>query len=109
MLSPLHDVILDPGHDRAIHLFLAPHVQLVTGAHFNQLLQRQEQKLFVLHHLLEAVLGELFRDPEEFSAGVRVCEGPNAQAVGGIQLTFQKLTAHVLDLLELAKKGTEKK
>lgn len=88
MLPSLNNVIFDPSHDRRVDLLFRSHVQLVTGTHLDQLLEGKEQELFVLHHFLEAVLGKLFRDPKEFPTGVSVGEGPNSQAVRGIQLTF---------------------
>lgn len=54
-----------------------------------------------LTHLLEVVLGKLVSDTQQFAAGVRVCEGADAEAVGGVQLPLQELAAGFLDLREL--------
>ena len=50
-MSPLGDVILDPGHDGAVDLLLVPHVQLVGGDDLHQLVDRQQQELLTLHYL----------------------------------------------------------
>lgn len=52
-------------------------------------------------YLLEIVLGELVCDAEQLAAGVRVCEGPDAQAVGGVQLSLEELAAGLLYLSQL--------
>lgn len=51
------------------------------------------------------MLGELVCDAQQLPAGVRVCERPDAQAVGWIQLPFEELTAGLLDLSQLEKAG----
>lgn len=56
--------------------------------------------------LLEVVLGELVRDAEKLAAGVRVCEGPDAQTVGGVQLPLEELAAGLLDLSQLEQAGS---
>ena len=55
--------------------------------------------------LLEVVLGELVGDAQQLAAGVRVGEGPDAQAVGGVQLPLEELTAGLLDLSQLEEAG----
>jgi hypothetical protein len=52
-------------------------------------------------HLLKVVLGELVGDPQKLVTGMRVGEGPDAEAVGGVELTLEELAADVLDLGEL--------
>lgn len=59
----------------------------------------------VTSYLLKIVLGELVRNAEQLAAGVRVCEGPDAQTVGGIQLSLEELTAGLLDLSQLEEAG----
>lgn len=56
-------------------------------------------------YLLEIVLGELVCNAEQLAAGVRVCKGPDAQTVGGIQLPLEELAAGLLDLSQLEKTG----
>ncbi len=51
------------------------------------------------------MLGELVCNAEKLAAGVRVCEGPDAQTVGGIQLPLEELAAGLLDLSQLEKTG----
>ena len=60
-MSPFGDVVLDPGHDGAVHLLLVPHVQLVRGDDLHQLVDRQQQELFTLHHLAGEGQGRGFR------------------------------------------------
>lgn len=52
-------------------------------------------------YLWKVLLRELISDPEEFSTGVSVCEGADAEAVGTVQLPLEELAAHILDLLQL--------
>lgn len=52
-------------------------------------------------HLLEIVLSEFVCDAEQLAAGVCISEGPDAQAVGGIQLPLEELAAGLLDLSQL--------
>lgn len=42
---------------------------------------------------------------EELRAGVQVGEGPDAQAVGGMQLRLQELAADLLDVHQLEEAG----
>lgn len=57
-------------------------------------------------HLLEVVLGELVCDAEQLATGVRVCECPDAQTVGGVQLPLEELAAGLLDLSQLEQAGS---
>lgn len=57
-------------------------------------------------YLLKIVLGELVGDAEQLAAGVRVCEGPDAQTVGGVQLSLEELAAGLLYLGQLQKAGS---
>lgn len=52
------------------------------------------------------MLGELVCDAEQLAAGVRVCEGPDAQTVGGVQLSLEELAAGLLYLGQLQKAGS---
>lgn len=47
------------------------------------------------------MLGELISYSQQLSAGVSVGEGPYAQAVRGVQLPLQELTAGFLNLCQL--------
>lgn len=42
---------------------------------------------------------------EQLAAGVQVSEGSDAQAVGGVELALQELTAHLSDVHELEQAG----
>lgn len=53
------------------------------------------------HYLLKVMLGELISNTQQLSAGVSVGEGPDAQAVGGVQLTLEEFTAGFLNLCQL--------
>ena len=53
----------------------------------------------MLHHLLEVVLGELVRDPQQVSAGMGVGEGPDAEAVTRVKLSLEKLAANILTII----------
>lgn len=52
------------------------------------------------------MLGELVCNAEQFAAGVCVCEGPDAQTVGRVQLSLEELAAGLLDLGQLEKAGS---
>lgn len=54
---------------------------------------------------MKIVLGELVCNAEQLATGVCVCEGPDAQTVGRIQLSLEELTAGLLDLRQLEKAG----
>lgn len=58
-----------------------------------------------ISHLLKIVLGELVCNAEQLAAGVCVREGPDAQTVGGIQLSLEELAAGLLDLSQLKEAG----
>lgn len=60
----------------------------------------------VTSYLLKIVLSELVCDAEQLTARVCVCKGPNAQTIGGIQLSFKELAASLLDLSQLKKAGS---
>lgn len=51
------------------------------------------------------MLGELVCNAEQFATGVCVCEGPDAQAVGWVQLPLEELTTGLLDLSQLEQTG----
>jgi len=108
VLSPLGDIVLEPGHDSVEDLLLRAHVQLVAADDVHQLADGQQQELLALHHLLEVVLRELVSDAQQFPAGVCVGEGADAQAVGGVQLTLEELAADVLNLNQLQQTGGRK-
>lgn len=57
-------------------------------------------------YLLKIVLGELVCNAEQLAAGVCVCEGPDAQTVGRVQLSLEELAAGLLDLGQLEKAGS---
>ena len=63
VLSPLGNVVFDPGHDCLVDLFFCRHIQLFTSAYFYQLLDGQKQELFVLNNFHELVLCELVCKP----------------------------------------------
>lgn len=54
---------------------------------------------------MKIVLGKLVCNAEQLATGVCVCEGPDAQTVGRIQLSLEELTAGLLDLRQLEKAG----
>lgn len=56
MLSPLSDIVLEPGHDCIKDLLLAANVEFVAANDIHQLADGQEQELLALHYLLEVVL-----------------------------------------------------
>lgn len=60
----------------------------------------------VSHHLLKVMLGELISNTQQLSAGVSVGEGPDAQAVRGVQLPLQEFTAGFLNLCQLQQAGS---
>lgn len=59
--------------------------------------------------LLEVVLCELVSNAKKVPTGVGVCKSPDAQAVGWMQLLFQKLTTHFLNLQHLEQASWGKK
>lgn len=61
--------------------------------------------MYPCSYLLKVVLGELVCNAQQLAAGVCVCEGPDAQTVGGIQLSLEELAAGLLDLSQLEKAG----
>lgn len=52
------------------------------------------------------MLRELVCDAQQLAAGVRVCKGPDAKAVGGVQLPLEELAAGLLDLSQLEQAGS---
>lgn len=52
------------------------------------------------------MLGEFISYSQQLSAGVSVGEGPDAQAVRGVQLPLQELTASFLNLCQLQQAGS---
>ena len=105
MLPPLADVVLDPRHHGLVDLLLRPDIELVARGYLHELVERKEEKLLVVDHLLEMMLGEGVRLLEEVATGVRVGEGPDAEAVRRVELPLQELAADVLDLLQLQETG----
>lgn len=59
------------------------------------LFQWQQHELLRLGHLHKVLQDILVRWLEQVTAGVRVSESPDAQAVGGVQLAEEELTAGV--------------
>lgn len=60
----------------------------------------------MISYLLKIVLGKLVSNAEQLATGVCVCEGPDAQTVGRIQLSLEELAAGLLDLCQLEKAGS---
>lgn len=72
------------------------------------LLQRKQHELFGLGHLHEVLKHILVSRLEQVTAGVRVGEATDAQAVGGVQLAEQELAAGVTDAVQLQEAGSGK-
>ena len=95
MLPPLADVVLDPRHHGLVDLLLRPDIELVARGYLHELVERKEEKLLVVDHFLEMMLGEGVGLLEEVATGVRVGEGPDAEAVRRVELPLQELAVDV--------------
>lgn len=73
--------------------------------HHPYLFQWQQHELLRLGHLHKVLQDILVRRLEQVAAGVRVSESPDAQAVGGVQLAEEELTAGVPHPVELQQAG----
>lgn len=69
------------------------------------LFQWQEHELLRLGHLHKVLQDILVGGLEQLAAGVRVSEASDAQAVGGVQLAEEELTAGVPHPVELQQAG----
>ena len=69
------------------------------------LFQWQQHELLRLGHLHKVLQDILVGRLEQIAAGVRVCEAPDSQAVGGVQLAEEELTAGVPHPVELQQAG----
>ena len=58
-----------------------------------------------LVHLGEVPLDVALGGGEQVHAAVQVCEGPDAEAVGGVELALQELAARVPDIRQLQQVG----
>ena len=56
-------------------------------------------------HLCEVPLDAALGGGEQVHAAVQVCEGPDAEAVGGVELALQELAARVPDIRQLQQVG----
>lgn len=69
------------------------------------LLQRQQHELLSLGHVHEVLQHVPVCRLEQVTARVCVGEAPDAQTVGGVELTQQELAAGVTDPIQLQKAG----
>lgn len=69
------------------------------------LFEWQQHELLGLGHLHKVLQDILVSRLEQVAAGVCVSEPPDAQAVGGVQLTEQELAASVPHTVELQQAG----
>lgn len=69
------------------------------------LFQGQQHKLFGLGHVHEVLQHVPVGGLEQVAAGVRIGKAPDAQAVGGVELTQQELAAGVSDAIQLQEAG----
>ena len=81
MLPPFSYTMFDPGHGSRVDLFFGTYIQFITGAYVDQLIQRKQEKFFVLNHVLEIMLRKLIRNTEKISTGMGIRKGPDAQAI----------------------------
>ena len=58
-----------------------------------------------LVHLGEVSLDVSLGGGEQVHAAVQVCEGPDAEAVGGVELALEELAARVPDIRQLQQVG----
>lgn len=68
------------------------HLNLVTFYELLHFRLSEQHELLVLHHLGEMLLWEELGRLHQVEAVVSFCKVPNPQAVGGIELTLQKIT-----------------
>jgi hypothetical protein len=99
--TPFGNIELDPTHDCTKNLFLRSYIQLITGNDIDELTDGKEEKLLTAHHFLEIVLCEHIRDSEQLTTGVCVSKGPDSQTIRWVQLTLEKLTTLLLNLVQL--------
>lgn len=71
----------------------------------SDLFQRQQHELLGLGHLHKVLQDVLVRRLEQVAAGMCVCEAADAQAVRGVQLAEEELTAGVPHPVELQQAG----
>jgi hypothetical protein len=60
----------------------------------------------MLTYFLEIVLSKFISNPQQFSARMGVCKGPDTKAVGGIKLPLEEFTTHILYFLQLQQTGS---
>lgn len=94
-----------PIDDGGKDSLLGADVQLAVGDQLANLLERQQQELLGTHNLLEVLQGVLMRPRVQLLAGVGICKAAYAQAVGGMQLAQQELTAGIPHRVHLQQSG----
>ena len=120
--GPLVCVEIYPGDDAFKHLLLAGNCDGVTGYQLGHLLGSQTVKLVTFKDLEEAIgfirnilndLTDLCEVPlnvrlcggQELETSVEVGEGPDAEAVGGVELRLEELAASVPHICQLEQVG----
>ena len=76
-------------------------MEKASTLHHSYLFQRQQHELLCLGNLHKVLQDILVCGLEQVAAGVRVSEASDAQAVGGVQLAEEELTAGVPHPVEL--------
>jgi hypothetical protein len=52
------------------------------------------------------MLSKFISNPQQFSARMGICKGPDTKAVGGIKLPLEEFTTHILNFLQLQQAGS---
>lgn len=73
--------------------------------YLSYLAERQKEELFCEGDLLKILECIFVRFPEQLLAWVGVCETPDPEAVGGVQLSEQELATRLSHALHLKKTG----
>ena len=104
-LDPLLRAGVDPRDDGLEYFLLAGHSDGVAGNELGHLVRLETDELVTLQNLREVSLYVVLGVEQELQAAVKVCEGPDAETVGGVELALEELAAGVSHVVELEEVG----
>ena len=99
------EVVLDPRHDRVVHLLLALHVEVLAGEQRDKVVAAQLEKLERLEHLKVVLLGVQVGRVLQVVAAVRLGKGTDPEAISRVNLLRHEVAACLLNPAELEDAG----
>lgn len=94
-----------PLDSSIVNLLFIFNVEVTGGQEFMEVLWRHAHEVLALHHFREMLTGKLIGHVHQVDAVVALGEGPDCQAVGGVEVQLHVLTAGLCHQFHLQDAG----